>query len=106
MLAPPAQSGPPASPRRAVEAARPQVLWGESMRPNLWVGAPRPGGCDTAPHPGRALSSVRVQHKITEIVVGPAAPPDTERTVRTMLRSIGIDWDIPVSRSDIPYRAS
>jgi hypothetical protein len=49
---------------------------------------------------------VRVQHKVAEIVVGPAAPPDTERTVRTMLRSIGIDWDIPVSRSDIPYRAS
>jgi hypothetical protein len=49
---------------------------------------------------------VRVQHKVAEIVVGPAAPPDTERTVRTVLRSIGIDWDIPVSRSDIPYRAS
>jgi len=48
----------------------------------------------------------RAQHKIAEIVVGPAAPPDTERTVRTMLHSIGIDWDFPVSRSDIPYRAS
>jgi hypothetical protein len=33
---------------------------------------------------------LRVQHKIAEIVVGPAAPPDNERTVRTMLRSIGI----------------
>ncbi|MBR0727035.1 DUF2971 domain-containing protein [Bradyrhizobium manausense] len=49
---------------------------------------------------------LRVQHKIAEIVVGPAAPPDTERTVRTMLRSIGIDWSFPISRSDIPYRAS
>ena len=49
---------------------------------------------------------LRVQHKIAEIVVGPAAPPDAERTVRTMLRSIGIDWDFPISRSDIPYRAS
>jgi hypothetical protein len=49
---------------------------------------------------------LHVQHKIAEIVVGPAAPPDAERTVRTMLRSIGIDWDFPISRSDIPYRAS
>ena len=49
---------------------------------------------------------LRLEHKIAEIVVGPAAPPDTERTVRTMLRSIGIDWDFPISRSDIPYRAS
>lgn len=49
---------------------------------------------------------IRVKHKIAEIVVGPAAPPDTERTLRTILRSIGIDWDFPISRSDIPYRAS
>lgn len=48
---------------------------------------------------------LRVEHKIAEIVVGPAAPRDTERTVRAMLRSIGIGWDFPISRSDIPYRA-
>lgn len=52
------------------------------------------------------LMPVRDPHKIAEIVVGPAAPPDTERTLRTMLRSIGITEDFPISRSDIPYRAS
>jgi hypothetical protein len=39
------------------------------------------------------------------IVVGPATPVDAVRTVRTLLRSLGYDPELPVSRSDIPYRA-
>lgn len=49
---------------------------------------------------------IREPHKIAEIVVGPAAPPDTERTIRTMLKTIGVTWDIEISRSEIPYRGS
>lgn len=48
---------------------------------------------------------VRKPHSIGHIVVGPAANADAERTVRTMLKSFGIERDIPVSRSLIPYRA-
>jgi Protein of unknown function (DUF2971) len=49
--------------------------------------------------------ALREPHSIVEIVVGPAAPVDTERTVRTMLKSLGADPNLPVGRSDIPYRA-
>jgi hypothetical protein len=62
-------------------------------------------GSDIVPYIAQPMP-LRVEHKIAEIVVGPAAPLDTERTVRTMLRSIGVGWDFPISRSDIPYRAS
>jgi hypothetical protein len=48
----------------------------------------------------------RVKGNITEIVIGPAAHPDTERTIGTMLRSLGIDFDIKTSRSTIPYRST
>jgi hypothetical protein len=48
--------------------------------------------------------AVRERDNIVEIVVGPAAPVDTERTLRTFLNSLGIDPDIHISRSDIPYR--
>jgi Protein of unknown function (DUF2971) len=48
---------------------------------------------------------LRESHNIVEIVVGPAAPPDVERTVRMMLNSLGVDPNVEVSRSDIPYRA-
>jgi hypothetical protein len=47
---------------------------------------------------------LREPHHIAEIVVGPAAPPDAERSVRTMLASLGVDPNIAVGRSDIPYR--
>jgi hypothetical protein len=40
-----------------------------------------------------------------EIMVGPAASPDAEQIVRTMLASLGLDPNIEVGRSDIPYRA-
>jgi hypothetical protein len=53
------------------------------------------------PHP----KPVREPDMIAEIVVGPAAGPDAERTVRTMLDSFSIDPKIPIGRSDIPYRA-
>jgi hypothetical protein len=48
---------------------------------------------------------LREPNHIAEIVVGPAAPADAERTVRTMLTSLGLDPNIAVGRSDIPYRA-
>lgn len=48
---------------------------------------------------------VRKQHSIGQILVGPAANADAERTVRTMLKSLGIKHDVPISRSLIPYRA-
>lgn len=41
---------------------------------------------------------------VVEIVVGPAAPPDTERTLRKFLSTLGIDFE-NIRRSDIPYRA-
>jgi hypothetical protein len=48
---------------------------------------------------------IREPHNIVEIVIGPAAPADTERSVRTMLNSLAVDPNVRVSRSDIPYRA-
>jgi Protein of unknown function (DUF2971) len=48
---------------------------------------------------------LREPRNIAEIVVGPAAPADAKRTVRAMLNSLGVDPNIEVSRSDIPYRA-
>jgi hypothetical protein len=49
--------------------------------------------------------AVRRAHSIGEIIVGPSASPDAEQAVRTMLKSLGIDHDIPISRSLVPYRA-
>ena len=48
---------------------------------------------------------LREPGNILEIVVGPAAPTDTERTLRTMLGTLGIDPNVHICRSDIPYRA-
>jgi hypothetical protein len=61
---------------------------------------------------------LREPHNIVEIVVhlpirpvprldqgGLAAPIDAERTVRTMLNALGLDPNVEVGRSDIPYRA-
>jgi hypothetical protein len=62
-------------------------------------------GSETVPYIMHDMP-VRKPHNIGEIVVGPAAPPDAERTVRTFLTSLGGDPNVPVSRSDIPYRAS
>jgi hypothetical protein len=41
---------------------------------------------------------------LAEIVIGPAAPPDTERSLRTLLATRGLQG-VKVERSDIPYRA-
>jgi hypothetical protein len=49
--------------------------------------------------------AVRKEHSIGEIIIGPAANVDAERAVRTMLESLGIEHDIPISRSLVPYRA-
>jgi hypothetical protein len=46
-----------------------------------------------------------IRKHIVEIVVGPAAPADAERSVRTMLNSLGVDPSVPIGRSGIPYRA-
>lgn len=48
---------------------------------------------------------IRERSNIAEIVVGPAAPQDAERSLRTLLKSLGVDPKLQVSRSDIPYRA-
>jgi Protein of unknown function (DUF2971) len=47
-----------------------------------------------------------VRANIHEIVIGPAAPTDTDRTLRVMLNSLGIDpTNINIDQSRIPYRA-
>lgn len=51
-------------------------------------------------HPMR----IRERGQISEIVVGPAAPPGAERTVRTLLKTLGVGLDIGIKHSDIPYR--
>ena len=48
---------------------------------------------------------LREPRYITEIVVGPAALSGAERTVSTLLASLGLDPNIVVSQSHIPYRA-
>lgn len=62
-------------------------------------------GSEIVPYIAQLMPLRDPQH-IAEIVVGPAAPPDAERTVRAMLNSLGLDPDIEVGRSDIPYRPS
>ena len=52
-----------------------------------------------------AHSPIREPYNIVEIVVGPAAPADAERSLRTMLKSLGVDPSVAVGRSDVPYRA-
>lgn len=42
---------------------------------------------------------------IIEIVIGPAAPSESERSLRALLNSLGINSDIPLRPSGIPYRA-
>jgi hypothetical protein len=61
-------------------------------------------GADIVPYISHP-TPVRKEQSIGHILVGPAANPDAERTVRTMLESVGIEHDIPISRSLIPYRA-
>ena len=41
---------------------------------------------------------------ITEIIVGPAAAPHVDQSVRSLLRSKKMDW-VKVTKSQIPYRA-
>ena len=50
--------------------------------------------------------AVRSPQTIFEIVTGPAAGTDAERTVRTMLSSLKVvDHEIRIEPSEIPYRA-
>jgi hypothetical protein len=48
---------------------------------------------------------LREQGNIIEIVVGPAAPKSAERDIRKLLKSLGMDSNIPIQRSKIPYRS-
>jgi hypothetical protein len=48
--------------------------------------------------------ALRGPEDIAEIVVGPAAPPDAERPLQTLLATCGLAG-VTVVRSDIPYRA-
>jgi hypothetical protein len=52
-------------------------------------------------------STLKVQTPggITEIVVGPAAPPDAEEFARSLLAPFHDDPDKIIRRSEIPYRA-
>ena len=61
-------------------------------------------GSEIVPYIAHPMA-LREPNNLGPIVVGPAAPPDAERTVRTLLASLGLDPNIVVSRSDIPYRA-
>jgi hypothetical protein len=67
--------------------------------------ATRLRGSEIVPYIAHPLP-LRQPHKIVEVVVGPAAPADAERTVRTVLNSFGADPDIQIGRSGIPYRPS
>jgi hypothetical protein len=60
-------------------------------------------GTETVPYVIHHMP-LRARHNLAEIVVGPAAPPDAEQAVRTLLHSLGYRA-LPVNRSDIPYRA-
>jgi hypothetical protein len=60
-------------------------------------------GSEIVPYIAHSMP-LREPHHIAEIVVGPAAPLDAERTVRTLLASLGLDPNTPIGRSDIPYR--
>jgi hypothetical protein len=48
---------------------------------------------------------IKLGEAISEIVVGPSSPPDTERSLQRKLRSLG-GANIPIRRSTIPYRSS
>ena len=61
-------------------------------------------GSEIVPYIAQPLA-VRGPEAIFEIVTGPAAGADAERTVRTMFNSFNIDPNTPISPSDIPYRA-
>ncbi|MEY4879112.1 MAG: hypothetical protein RJB62_581 [Pseudomonadota bacterium] len=48
---------------------------------------------------------VQSRGAITEIVVGPAAPPGTERDLGIMLKRFGLEYEVEIKRSEIPYRS-
>jgi hypothetical protein len=53
----------------------------------------------------RSPLAVKSTNSIVEIVVGPSADPTAEDSIRTLLYSQGLPIDLPIRRSDIPYRA-
>jgi hypothetical protein len=72
----------------------------EALRPYV---ATRFRGSEIVPHIAQAMP-IRERNSIIEIMVGPAAPPDTKRTLQTMLTSLGVVVDF-IHHSEIPYRA-
>lgn len=73
----------------------------ERLGPHLTT---RLRGSEIVPYIAHPMQ-LRESDHIAEIVVGPAAPADAERALRTLLGSLGLDPRIEVGRSDIPYRA-
>ena len=72
----------------------------EALRPYV---ATRFRGSEIVPYIAQAMP-IRERNSIIEIMVGPAAPPDTKRTLQTMLTSLGVVVDF-IHHSEIPYRA-
>jgi hypothetical protein len=60
-------------------------------------------GSEIVPYIAQPLA-LRGPEAIFEIVTGPAAGADAERTIRTMLRSFSADDRVPIEPSGIPYR--
>ena len=60
-------------------------------------------GSEIVPYIAQPLA-IRGPEAIFEIVTGPAAGADAERTVRTMLRSFEVDDKVLIDSSGIPYR--
>jgi hypothetical protein len=79
------------------------IILGQRERLSPYV-TTRLRGSDVVPYIAHPMS-VREPQNIAEIVVGPAALSDAEHNLRALLASQGVDTNIPVNRSDIPYRA-
>ena len=61
-------------------------------------------GNETVPYVAHRPWAVREAGAITEIVVGPAASPDTRQALEAMLATFGLR-DVKIELSGIPYRA-
>jgi Protein of unknown function (DUF2971) len=48
---------------------------------------------------------LQTRGSIVEIIIGPDAPKNAERYVKTVLKDAGIKFAIPIRRSKIPYRS-
>jgi hypothetical protein len=76
------------------------ILGGRSLSPKI---STRFRGNEIVPYIAQPIQ-IREPDKIVEIVIGPSAARATERAIRTILRTIGVTWDVNIKRSEIPYR--